>query len=78
MRLSLIGLLSALLLSACQRPQHGSEEYWYNKMRDEQRAQCRLLPAPLSDSCVKDADSKSYQEYLRQRSNNPPAQTDSK
>ncbi len=58
------------LLAACQQPQRDSEEYWYNKMRDEQRAQCRLLPSPLSESCLKDAASKKYQDFLRERQNN--------
>ncbi|MDZ7869805.1 MAG: hypothetical protein U5L02_11530 [Rheinheimera sp.] len=56
------------VLCACQSPQHGSEEYWFNKMRDEQRAQCRLLPSPLSESCLKDVSSKKYEEFQRQRS----------
>ena len=62
-------LLSLLLpaLVACQNPQRGSEEYWFNKMRDEQRAQCRLLTAPLSESCLKDVAGKKYQDFLRQR-----------
>lgn len=54
-------------LVACQSPERGSEEYWYNKMRDEQRAQCRLLPSPLSESCLKDVSGKKYQDFLRQR-----------
>ncbi len=63
-------LLSLVLpaLVACQNPQRGSEEYWFNKMRDEQRAQCRLLPSPLSESCLKDVSSKKYEEFQRQRS----------
>jgi hypothetical protein len=65
-------VLSLLLpaLVACQNPQRGSEEYWFNKMRDEQRAQCRLLPAPLSESCLKDVAGKKYQDFLRQRDDN--------
>ncbi|TXH94402.1 MAG: hypothetical protein E6Q75_13010 [Rheinheimera sp.] len=57
------------LLCACQNPQRGSEEYWFNKMRDEQRAQCRLLPSPLSESCLKDVASKKYEDFQRQRTN---------
>lgn len=62
-------LISMLLpvLSACQNPQRGSEEYWFNKMRDEQRAQCRLLPSPLSESCLKDVAAKKYEDFQRQR-----------
>ncbi len=64
-------IISLLLpaLSACQNPQRGSEEYWFNKMRDEQRAQCRLLPSPLSESCLKDVSSKKYEDFQRQRTN---------
>jgi len=64
--LLLISLLLPLL-GACQNPQRGSEEYWFNKMRDEQRAQCRLLPSPLSESCLKDVASKKYEDFQRQR-----------
>jgi len=39
---SLLSLL--LLLTACSTPQRGSEEYWFNKLLDEQRAQCSQLP----------------------------------
>ncbi len=62
-------IISLLLpaLSACQNPQRGSEEYWFNKMRDEQRAQCRLLPSPLAESCPKDVASKKYEDFQRQR-----------
>lgn len=56
------------VLSACQNPQRGSEEYWFNKMRDEQRAQCRLLPSPLAESCLQDVASKKYEDFQRQRS----------
>lgn len=63
-------LLLTLVLTACQTPQRGSEEYWFNKMRDEQRAQCRLLPSPLSESCLKDVAGKKYEDFQRQRATN--------
>lgn len=65
-KLLLISLLLPVL-SACQNPQRGSEEYWFNKMRDEQRAQCRQLPSPLSESCLKDVAGKKYEDFQRQR-----------
>jgi len=65
--LKILPLVLLPTLSACQNPQRGSEEYWYNKMRDEQRAQCRLLPSPLAESCLKDVSTKNYQDFLQQR-----------
>lgn len=58
------------LLSACHTPARGSEEYWFNKFKDEQRAQCTQLPSPLSEQCLKDVDNKSYQQWLQQRQAN--------
>ncbi len=63
--LGLIFLLT--LLQGCTVAKRGSEEYWYNKMVAEQRAQCSLLPEPLSTSCLKDVAAKSYQEFVKQR-----------
>jgi Tfp pilus assembly protein PilP len=60
---SLLSLL--LLLTACSTPQRGSEEYWFNKLLDEQRAQCSQLPEPLSTSCLTDLTKKNYQDFIR-------------
>lgn len=62
---SLLSLL--LLLQACSTPQRGSEEYWFNKLRDEQRAQCSQLPEPLASSCLQDVSKRSYQDFIRQQ-----------
>jgi len=60
-------LLLSFLLQSCAVAERGSEEYWYNKMVAEQRAQCSLLPEPLAGSCLKDAAAKSYQDFVKQR-----------
>lgn len=62
-----ITLLLMLLLQSCSVAKRGSEEYWYNKMVAEQRAQCSLLPEPLSSSCLKDVAAKSYQDFVKNR-----------
>ncbi len=62
---SLFSLL--FLLQACSTPQRGSEEYWFNKIRDEQRAQCAQLPEPLASSCLQDVSQRSYQDFIRQQ-----------
>ncbi len=54
-------------VQACSVAPRGSEEYWYNKMLAEQRAQCSLLPEPLSGTCLQDVQSKSYQKYLQEK-----------
>lgn len=63
----LILLSLLLLLQACSTPQRGSEEYWFNKLRDEQRAQCAQLPEPLASSCLQDVSQRSYQDFIRQQ-----------
>lgn len=63
-------ILLMLLLQSCTVAKRGSEEYWYNKMVAEQRAQCTLLPEPLSGSCLKDVASKSYEDFVKNRQNN--------
>lgn len=60
-------LLLCCGLSACHTPQRGSEEYWFNKLKDEQRMQCRELPEPLATSCLTDLEQKSYHELLKTR-----------
>lgn len=60
-------LLFLFLLQACSSPQRGSEEYWFNKLRDEQRAQCSQLPEPLSSSCLQDVSKRNYQDFKRQQ-----------
>lgn len=63
-----LGLILLLtLLQGCTVAKRGSEEYWFNKMVAEQRAQCSLLPDPLSASCLKDVAAKSYQDFVKQR-----------
>ncbi len=57
----------SLLLSACHTPSRGSEEYWFNKLKDEQRAQCSQLPEPLSTSCLQDVEQKTYQDFQKSR-----------
>ena len=58
-------ILLMLLLQSCTVAKRGSEEYWYNKMVADQRAQCSLLPEPLSSSCLKDVAAKSYQDFVK-------------
>lgn len=60
-------LLCVFLIHACSSPQRGSEEYWFNKLRDEQRAQCSQLPEPLSSSCLQDVSKRNYQDFKRQQ-----------
>ena len=60
-------ILLMLLLQSCTVAKRGSEEYWYNKMVADQRAQCSLLPEPLSSSCLKDVAAKSYQDFVKNR-----------
>ena len=60
-------LLFLLVLQACSSPHRGSEEYWFNKLRDEQRAQCSQLPEPLSSSCLQDVSKRNYQDFKRQQ-----------
>ncbi len=64
-RISVVVL--SLLLSACHTPPRGSEEYWFNKLKDEQRAQCSQLPEPLSTSCLQDVQKKTYQDFQNSR-----------
>lgn len=61
----LISLL--LMVQACSTPQRGSEEYWFNKLKDEQRAQCSQLPEPLASSCLRDVSKRNYQDFIRQQ-----------
>lgn len=70
-RLLLSGIL--LVISACSSPQSGSEEYWFNKMQMEQRAQCSQLPEPLASNCLRDNAAKSYQDFVRERAAQQPA-----
>lgn len=58
-------LVCLSFLSACHSPPRGSEEYWFNKLKDEQRAQCSQLPEPLSTSCLQDVEKKSYEEFKK-------------
>ena len=69
-------LLSCILfgISACSSPQSGSEEYWFNKMQMEQRAQCSQLPEPLASNCLRDNAAKSYQDFVRERAERNTAQ----
>ncbi|MBU1435736.1 MAG: hypothetical protein KJ930_00320 [Gammaproteobacteria bacterium] len=60
-------LLVILFLQSCTVAPRGSEEYWYNKMVAEQRAQCSLLPEPLAGSCLKDVANKSYNDFVKNR-----------
>jgi hypothetical protein len=60
-------LLMMCILQGCTVAKRGSEEYWYNKMVAEQRAQCTLLPEPLAGSCLKDVAAKSYQDFVKNR-----------
>lgn len=55
------------ILAACSSPQSGSEEYWFNKMQMEQRAQCAQLPEPLASNCLRDNAAKSYQDFVREK-----------
>ncbi len=64
-------LLLTYLLQVCAVAERGSEEYWYNKMVAEQRAQCGLLPEPLAGSCLKDVAAKSYQDFVKNRQTPP-------
>ncbi|WP_157605582.1 hypothetical protein [Rheinheimera sp. SA_1] len=64
---SMLLLLLLLFLQSCTVAKRGSEEYWYNKMVAEQRAQCSLLPEPLAGSCLKDVAAKSYQDFVKNR-----------
>lgn len=57
----------AVLVSGCAVPERGSEEYWFNKLKDSQRQQCRQLPEPLASSCLQDVSNRSYEELLKQR-----------
>jgi hypothetical protein len=59
--------LLMFFLQSCTVAKRGSEEYWYNKMVAEQRAQCSLLPEPLSGSCLRDVAAKSYQDFVKNR-----------
>jgi hypothetical protein len=58
-------LVCLSLLSACHTPPRGSEEYWFNKLKDEQRAQCSQLPEPLSTTCLQDVENKSYEDFKK-------------
>lgn len=60
-------LLLTFFLHSCAVAERGSEEYWYNKMVAEQRAQCSLLPEPLAGSCLQDVAAKSYQDFVKNR-----------
>ncbi len=64
-------MLLMLLLQSCTVAKRGSEEYWYNKMVADQRAQCSLLPEPLASSCLKDVAAKSYQDFVKNRQSPP-------
>ncbi len=63
----IIGCLLLLQLSACSMPSRDSEEFKYNKMVQEQRAQCRQLPEPLATSCLNDVKAKNYADYLKSK-----------
>lgn len=63
MRQYLGWLFCLMFLSACHTPPRGSEEYWFNKLKDEQRAQCSQLPEPLSTTCLSDVEAKSYKDF---------------
>ncbi len=65
----LLGLPFLLMMTACSMPSRDSEEFKFNRMLQEQRAQCRQLPEPLSTSCLVDVNAKSYEEYLKHKSN---------
>lgn len=56
-----------LTLVGCSMPSSDSEEFKFNRMVLEQRAQCRLLPEPLSTSCLSDVNGKNYADYLKQK-----------
>jgi hypothetical protein len=60
-------VIFAVLLSGCAVPERGSEEYWFNKLKDSQRQQCRQLPEPLASSCLLDVSNRSYDEFIKQR-----------
>ena len=64
-----------IAVQACSVAPRGSEEYWYNKMLAEQRAQCSLLPEPLSGTCLQDVQSKSYQKFLQEKQQDPATST---
>ncbi|WP_306523176.1 hypothetical protein [Rheinheimera sp.] len=66
--------LLLLALTACSVPKGGSEEYWFNKMQMEQRAQCSQLPEPLASSCLENVAAKSYQDFVRERAERNTAQ----
>lgn len=64
-----LGFITTLALSACSgSPSRGSEEYWFNKLQMEQRAQCSQLPEPLASNCLADVAKRSYQDFVRERS----------
>lgn len=71
--LSLLSLL--LMIQACSTPQRGSEEYWFNKLKEEQRAQCSQLPEPLASSCLRDVSQRNYQDFIRQQQQMRPDNT---
>ncbi len=65
-----------LQLIGCAMPTTDSEEFKFNKMVLEQRAQCRQLPEPLATSCLTDVSNKNYPDYLKSKTekssyNNP-------
>ena len=66
-----IGYIVLLQLTACSMPSRDSEEFKYNRMVLEQRAQCRQLPEPLATSCLNDVQSKSYADYLKAKTAKP-------
>ncbi len=65
MRCALV-LLLTLLQSACAYSQRGSDEWWYNRMQREHRAQCNQLPEQVKAQCL-ERQAGSYQEYLKQQ-----------
>jgi hypothetical protein len=66
MRIALV-LLLVLLQSSCAYSQRGSDEWWYDRMQRDHRAQCNQLPAQLKTQCL-ERQNGSYQDYLKQKS----------
>lgn len=60
-----------LQLTGCTMPSTDSEEFKFNKMVLDQRAQCRQLPEPLATSCLTDVSSKNYADYLKNKTQKP-------
>ena len=65
MRCALV-LQLVLLQSTCTYSKVGSDEWWFNRMQRDHRAQCNQLPPQVKAQCL-ERQNGSYEDYLKQQ-----------